>query len=60
MIMNIAYKNNQQYKYMCDVCGTQFNWNKQSSYYGKQDESEAVFCSKDCRDIHKKLINKKS
>lgn len=53
------------YKYECSVCGKGFNWDKNSSRYGKieyktiteQQENEKYFCCDACWQTFKKENN---
>jgi hypothetical protein len=54
--MKVSFVRNPLKKYVCDNCGTQFNWDKNSLRYGKaeyktiteQKKDEKYYCSKRC------------
>ena len=55
--MKVVYQKNLLKKYVCTICGTQFNWSSKSSWYGQYDvEPEAYFCCNKCRDKYSDKI----
>lgn len=54
--MKVVFKKDPSKKYTCDNCDKQFNWNKNSIRYGKQEyktvkeqrQDEKIFCSNKC------------
>ena len=54
--MEVCFKKDPTKKYICNSCGTQFNWSKDSSYFGTTEQADYVFCSDSCRDKHKELF----
>lgn len=54
--MEVAFKKDPRFKYVCRNCGKQFNWNKLSRRYGKHEyrtitekqRIDRIFCSHAC------------
>lgn len=54
--MEVVFKKDKRFKYICANCGKQFNWDENSCRYGKYEYKsveekhniERVFCSTDC------------
>ena len=45
-----VFKRDRTKKYVCEICSHQFNWNKNSFWFGKRDsEPEFVVCSEKCK-----------
>lgn len=55
--MRVVFKRDLSKKYICSICGKQFNWDNKSSRYGDLENTEAVFCNDVCAN---KFLNEKS